>query len=153
MAMSSLSFRHASFCFMAAAVVVLGLLAGGSRAQTNQLLAGDILKTGQKISNANYTLLMQPDCNLVLYRGPPEANQAIWYSHTNGKGSGCELRLKTDGDLAIHDKDGKRISHSSTNGTIGSYILLLQRDRNIVLYGKPIWDSGTGTVRTPPTTY
>ncbi|KAH0459541.1 hypothetical protein IEQ34_012355 [Dendrobium chrysotoxum] len=147
----SLSFRHASFCFMAVAVVVLGLLAGGSTAQTtNQLLPGDILKTGQKISNANYTLLMQPDCNLVLYRG---SSEAIWYTHTNGKGSGCELRLQTDGNLAIHDKDGKLVWQSATNGTIGSYILLMQRDRNIVLYGKPIWDSGTGTVRTPPTTY
>ncbi|PKU75608.1 Mannose-specific lectin [Dendrobium catenatum] len=147
----SLSLRHASFCFMAVAVAALGLLAAGvSTAPTNQLLPGDILKTGQKISNANYTLLMQPDCNLVLYGS---SSQAIWYTHTNDKGSECELRLQTDGNLAIHDKDGKLIWQTATNGTIGNYVLLMQRDHNVVLYGKPIWDSGTGSVRVPPTTY
>ncbi|KAL0916240.1 hypothetical protein M5K25_013733 [Dendrobium thyrsiflorum] len=137
--------RHASFFyFLALFMAVCGLFAGGSMAQMSHMLSGDVLKTGQNISNPLYTLVMQPDCNLVLYSNPP--SNAVWVTQTNGKGSECELRLKTDGNLAIFDKDEKLIWETGTNGTVGHYVLLLQRDRNLVVYSVPAWDSGTGTV-------
>ncbi|KAI0504178.1 hypothetical protein KFK09_015127 [Dendrobium nobile] len=136
--------RHASFFyFLALFMAVWGLFAGGSMAQMNHMLSGDVLKTGQNISNLLYTLLMQTDCNLVLYRNP---SVAVWSTNTNGKGRECELRLKTDGNLVIYGKDEKLIWQTGTNGTVGHYVLLLQRDLNLVVYSVPAWDSGTGTV-------
>ncbi|KAK8926478.1 hypothetical protein KSP39_PZI018381 [Platanthera zijinensis] len=132
-----------SLILMAAVIVALGYFATGGAA-TNQLLSGDTLKTGENISDINYFLKMQSDCNLALYQINPE--KTVWYTQTNGKGAECVLTLGTDGNLFIRNETQSIVWETKTNGTVGSYALLLQRDRNLVIYSVPIWNSGTGIV-------
>ncbi|KAI0502079.1 hypothetical protein KFK09_017025 [Dendrobium nobile] len=137
MAAIEISFR--SSFLMAMVVITIGLLAIGGRAE-NHLLSGDKLKTGENISDANYNLKMQEDCNLVLY-GP--AGHVVWLSSTQGKGTGCELTMQTDGNLIIHDDKQKVVWETKTNGTVGYYALVIQRDRDLAIYSSPLWATKT----------
>ncbi|XP_020597196.1 mannose-specific lectin-like [Phalaenopsis equestris] len=136
--MASIVRAFRSFFLMAIVVFAVGLLATGSAAE-NHLLSGEKLKTGENISDINYSLEMQVDCNLVLYELNPK--KPVWYTHTNDKGTKCELTLTTDGNLVIEDENGKLVWESKTSGTSGNYILLLQRDRNVVIYSNRLWTS------------
>ncbi|XP_020573159.1 mannose-specific lectin-like [Phalaenopsis equestris] len=136
--MASIVRAFRSFFLMAMVVIAFSLLAT-SGAADNHLLSGDKLKTGENISDINYSLRMQRDCNLVLYQINPEKD--IWNTQTNDKGIGCELTLQTDGNLVIEDESQKLVWESKTNGTSGNYVLLLQRDRNVVIYSNPLWSS------------
>ncbi|XP_020598749.1 mannose-specific lectin-like [Phalaenopsis equestris] len=138
--MASIVRAFRSFFLMAIVAIPFSPLATLGAAY-NHLLSGDKLKTGENLSDINYSLRMQQDCNLVLYQINPE--KAIWNSQTKDKGIGCELTLQTDGDLVIEDENQKLVRGSKTNGTIGNYVLLLQRDRNVVLYSEPIWSSNS----------
>ncbi|KAK8950581.1 hypothetical protein KSP40_PGU015714 [Platanthera guangdongensis] len=132
-----------SFILMAVVIASLGYFATGGAA-TNQLLSGDTLKIGENISDTNYFLKMQLDCNLVLYQINPA--KTVWYTQTNGKGAECVLTLGTDGNLFIRNETQSIVWETKTNGTAGKYVLLLQRDRNLAIYSVPIWSSGTGVV-------
>ncbi|EFJ13669.1 hypothetical protein SELMODRAFT_121889 [Selaginella moellendorffii] len=48
-----------------------------------------------------YSLIMQLDCNLVLYF----KKNKIWDTKTNGKGINCFLRMQKDGNLVLYDKN------------------------------------------------
>lgn len=121
-------------------MIALGHFVNGGAA-LNHLLSGDTLNTGQSISEGSRSLVMQPDCNLVLYQLNPR--KPIWYTKTNGKGTNCVLKLDADGSLVIHDERQNIVWTSGTGKIIGNYVLLLQRDGNLVIYSKPIWTLGT----------
>ncbi|EFJ30683.1 hypothetical protein SELMODRAFT_19179, partial [Selaginella moellendorffii] len=80
-----------------------------------------------------YKLIMQNDCNLVLYYG----NIAKWSSRTNGKGLLCKIILQSDGNLVIYN-EVQSIWHTNTycgvEGCIVPSFLSIQNDCNIVLY-------------------
>lgn len=109
------------------------------------MFSGDTLKAGQGLTMNEYTLYMGKDCNLVLY----EDGSSVWSSGTSGKGSNCYTKLERNGYLSIYNEgilfpiavwksnDGKYFP--------GEYILVLQPDRNVVIYGEKIWNSGTGS--------
>ena len=60
-------------------------------------------------------LVMQSDCNLVLYSWPPGRSEvAVWASHSN-VGSGCSLQMQNDGNLVIYNGTGKAIWATGTN--------------------------------------
>ncbi|XP_020576869.1 mannose-specific lectin-like [Phalaenopsis equestris] len=116
------------------------LLADPSSAQTyNHLLSGERLNGGESLRSMNLQLIIQYDCNLVLY----DSNSAIWASGTGGSGSGCYLAMQNDGNLVIYDYSNRAIWASNTGRDNGYYILVLQKDRNVVIYGNPIWATGT----------
>ncbi|KAK8925799.1 Mannose-specific lectin 1 [Platanthera zijinensis] len=123
--------------FTAAAVLITlsHFVTGG--AALNHLLSGDTLNTGQSISEGRRSLVMQPDCNLVLYQLNPK--KPIWYTQTNGKGTNCVAKLETDGSLVVRDQRLNIVWTSGTGKRIGNYVLLLQWDGNMVIYGEPIW--------------
>ncbi|XP_020595627.1 mannose-specific lectin-like [Phalaenopsis equestris] len=133
--MASIARAFRSFFLLAMVAIAFSLLATLGAAY-NHLLSGDRLKTGENISDINYSLRMQRDCNLVLYQINPEKD--IWNTETKDRGIGCELTLQTDGNLVIEDEDQKLVWESKTNGTYGNYVLLLQRDRNVVIYSNPL---------------
>ncbi|PKU77101.1 mannose-specific lectin-like [Dendrobium catenatum] len=110
-------------------------------AEYNHLLVGDTLKIGEKLTEGNYNLIMQPDCNLVLYQENP--NETVWSSKTAGQGNMCAATLKTDGNFVITDKNGTVVGLTATNNTGSFYVFVLQRNRNVVLYSKAIWSSVT----------
>ncbi|MQM21089.1 hypothetical protein Taro_054122 [Colocasia esculenta] len=97
------------------------------------------LFTGQSLNVNNLALVMQSDCNLVLYRG----NSAIWSTNTNGQGSGCRVTMQRDGNLVVYNGNGKAVWASGTDRKDGNYALVLQRDGNLVLYGPSFWATGT----------
>nr|ABM74186.1 mannose-binding lectin [Monstera deliciosa] len=107
------------------------------------LLSSGTLKVGQYLSNneLNFRFIMQDDCDLVLY----DDDRRIWSSETSGKGTGCNAKLNgLTGQLIVRDNNG-RIVWSSKNRAvpIKKHILLLQPDRNVVVYTGRVWASDT----------
>ncbi|XP_078176881.1 mannose-specific lectin-like [Carex rostrata] len=109
------------------------------------LFSGDTLYGGQSLSYGNYVLTMQADCNLVLY----DNGQAVWSSGTYNLGYSCNLRMQTDGNLVIYDGSNSALWASNTGmGSQSNYVLVIQRDRNVVIYGPAIWATGSNRVGT-----
>jgi hypothetical protein len=72
----------------------------------NILTAGNYLfgNQTQYLSNSGYYLVMQPDCNLVMYQGSSLAtSHQVWQSSTGGGGSDCWLIMQTDGNLVLYN--------------------------------------------------
>nr|XP_018683631.1 PREDICTED: mannose-specific lectin-like [Musa acuminata subsp. malaccensis] len=55
--------------------------------------------------------------------------------------------MQADGNLVIYS-NGNALWASDTSRNRANYILVLQRDRNVVIYGPAIWATGTN-YRTP----
>ncbi|KAG6468556.1 mannose-specific lectin-like [Zingiber officinale] len=127
---------------MAVLVILFAvLLLLPSSMANNILYEGETLKTGQTLTEGVYTLTMQTNCNLVL----SDNGHAVWSSNTGGKGTNCYLSVQTDGNLVIYDKATNVIWSSDTWSRWGGpYILILQRNRNVVLYDSK-WSTNTYT--------
>ncbi len=117
----------------------------------NQLLAGQRLTTGQRLtsSNARFNLVMQTDGNLVLYDGTPGQNP-IWATGTwnlpNDRRP-THTDMQTDGNLVLYNDTNQAAWASNSWGPnrINPY-LELQNDGNLVIYHNgrnPLWASGT----------
>ncbi|MCO5594240.1 hypothetical protein L7F22_048267 [Adiantum nelumboides] len=110
----------------------------------------DVLAAPQAIvaQNDEFYLIMQGDCNLVLYTA---GGYPLWSSRSSkGKGSKCSLSLLADGNLVITNEKKKCVweSGSSIAANCPSvFILIMQSDGNLVIYdmlsGLPIWATGT----------
>jgi hypothetical protein len=109
------------------------------------------LATGQTLSNNSYlqsgdkryALVMQTDCNLVLY-GP--GFHPIWWSGT--RSTNCRLVNQTDGNLVIYNGANVPQWWTAGHGALapGGHFDL-QDDGNMVLYtsgNAPAWFTGTG---------
>ncbi|XP_072994862.1 mannose-specific lectin-like [Typha latifolia] len=123
---------------------ILALLAPAWSAN-NVLYSGSSLYPGQSLTEENYSFSLQMDCNLVLY----DSGNPIWESRTYGFGSGCRLDMQRDGNLVIYDAGNHAKWASRTNRRDGDYVLVLRKDRNVVIYGGALWTTGTnfrGTV-------
>ncbi|KAH7657027.1 alpha-D-mannose-specific plant lectins domain-containing protein [Dioscorea alata] len=112
------------------------------------LYPGGALGPGRSLINGNYTLVMQTDCNLVLYN----VCEAIWSSNTNGQATNCFLTFATNGNLVILNPDGNALWSNNQSGGQGNHVLVLHDDGNAVVYGRGRWDSGTNlpSSRFPP---
>ena len=120
----------------------------------NSALAADGLLPGQSIrvgealtsSDGRYTLTLQRDGNLVLYRVSPRA--PLWDSETDGDVATRAI-LQGDGNFVVYAPDRALWA----TGTDGERIAraVLQNDGNFVLYRSDrsaAWD--TGTAEPPP---
>jgi hypothetical protein len=133
---------------------VIALAFKGGIAQ-NILTAGNALLGNHThyLSNSGYYLVMQPDCNLVIYRGSSLAtSHQVWQSNTAGKGSDCWLTMQTDSDLVIYNATcggppcAPWASHSYMNANPDpSFFLILQSNGSLDIYnfqnGSPRWYS------------
>ncbi|KAG9442087.1 hypothetical protein H6P81_017941 [Aristolochia fimbriata] len=123
------------FLLAASATTVLS-----GAAVTNILYSGERLSTGQYLAYGEaYGLIMQEDCNLVLY----DYKRPVWATNTGGIGRNCYCAMQVDGNLVVYTPDGRSIWASNTGGARGNYILVLQKDRNLVIYGGALWATGT----------
>nr|QIB98743.1 lectin 3 [Arisaema heterophyllum] len=113
------------------AAVILGLLTSPISADDNILYSGDYLYPGQYLWNGDYQLILQEDCNFVLY----DRGRAVWGSGTDGRASYCYVRMQSDGNLVIYSNVGRPLWASNTDRGNGFYVLILQDDRNVVIYG------------------
>ncbi|XP_020101373.1 mannose-specific lectin-like [Ananas comosus] len=129
--------------------LVVGLLVSsavfGFCSAENILYTNDVLFGGQSLTNGNFRFTMQTDCNLVLYDG----GSAIWSSGTYRKGTGCYVKMQSDGNLVVYNGSNNALWASNTDRGRGNYVCILQRDRNVVVYGPALWATGTNRVGTP----
>jgi hypothetical protein len=106
------------------------------------LAVGELLASGQfkhDIGNA-YSLVMQPDGNLVEY----SAAGAVWSSATSGH-PGAFAALQADGNFVIYNQAGTQALWASNHFSGAVASLVVQGDGNVVEYtggGAPIWYTG-----------
>ncbi|CAK9215735.1 unnamed protein product, partial [Sphagnum troendelagicum] len=79
------------------------MLKGGSA--MNILTAGNALSQSQYLNNANYYLVLQNDCNLVLYNSSTFRNsQSIWSTNSSKQGNNfCTFQVDTGGFLSVYN--------------------------------------------------
>ncbi len=103
------------------------------------------LLKGSSLSSPSdtYTLVMQDDGNLVLYR--VKDNSPLWASYTNGQDVKGAI-MQEDGNLVVYDPNSRPLWASGTDGK-GRCFLVLQDDGNLVVYTSdkdtPVWASNT----------
>jgi hypothetical protein len=91
-------------------------------------------------ADGRFTLVMQSDSNLVLYRN---GVGALWASGTVGTGA-IRAVMQSDGNLVLYTANNTPVWASNTVG--GGSILLLQNDGNLVIYREgagAVWASNT----------
>ncbi len=109
----------------------------------NILTAGSALSGTQTqyLSSSGYYLVMQPDCNLVMYQGSTLAtSHQVWQTNTTGEGSDCFLAMQEDGNLVLHNTTlcylcAKWNSQTNTRGLPdSSFFLMLQSNGELDIY-------------------
>ncbi|KAI5059603.1 hypothetical protein GOP47_0025922 [Adiantum capillus-veneris] len=116
----------------------------------NVLLQGYLLRAGGQLVQGPYKLIMQADCNLVLYKN---GNKVLWASHTYKRGTGCYFIMQTDGNAVIYTGAKKVVYATNTYGrNDGAHYIIMQGDGNVVMYnggGRAIWSTGTYGLAAP----
>ncbi|EFJ17741.1 hypothetical protein SELMODRAFT_420647 [Selaginella moellendorffii] len=117
-------------------------------------LGSYIVRVGTLVSpNGRYKVIMQQDCNFVLYEAYLEnVNAVVWESDTFRKAKGCYINLQMDGNLVLVDSSGKQVLFASnrycpnqpncvvTAGlsvTDNGYIVIWQTDTQTELWREP----------------
>ena len=113
----------------------------------SSLYVGNTLASGQALygngqgTNCSFMAAMQPDGNLVVYRGAI----ALWNSKTNGN-PGAKATLQIDGNFVIYKANGAPAWASGTLRPHGATRLTMQGDGNLVLFdydGVALWSTNT----------
>ena len=114
---------------------------------SDRLMNGEKLERGQSLTSRNgaYTLTLQDDGNLVLAAAARPCGRPAPTARTSNA-----LRCKRTATACSTHPD-KPVWHTDTKGA-KDVRLLLQDDRNLVLYGfdGPAWASNTQTDEQPP---
>lgn len=125
------------------------------------LQATAYLRSNERLASPDnqFTLVMQDDGNLVLYRteGFGKPTHALWASGTDGQGADTFLAMQEDGNLVLYkgkpEAPTRALWQSQTPRTRASYFLNLQDDANLVVCEgtadkpkKPIWSRQTGAL-------
>ncbi|CAK9197942.1 unnamed protein product, partial [Sphagnum troendelagicum] len=99
-------------------VITISMLKGGSA--QNILMAGNALSQSQYLNNANYSLILQNDCNLVLYNDSTVTDsEAIWSTNTSNQGNNfCTFQVDTGGFLSIYNASTSSDLSHSYDGTV-----------------------------------
>src|SRR5438270_2640239 len=127
-------------CAILAIALSTGAIAGnkGNRLNGGGVLFGDAPDFLQSV-DGRYHLIMQADCNLVLYKG----NHVFWASGTQGRGRHCRAVMQGDGNFVVYTGNAPLWS-SNTQGRPTAFVTM-QDDGNAVVYqgGRPFWASNT----------
>ncbi|XP_020115016.1 mannose-specific lectin-like [Ananas comosus] len=112
-----------------------------SVAAEDMIFSGESLTAGQFLERGPYTLVMQSDCNLVLY---VNKSRALWSSQTDRKGTACRAELQSSGNLVVFSGGGGDVLWTSNSARgPNSYRLVVQGDGNVVIYGAAVWATNT----------
>ena len=138
---------HMRLLSILASVVVTIFGLGALPALARPALSPDqVLRAHDELRSphGHYRLVMQADCNLVLYEG----DRAYWSTRTVGAGRACRLVFQSDGNLVVYDGAGRPRWDSTTWGR-GGRSLVLQDDGNLVIYQgrRAIWSTNTVRIR------
>ena len=102
---------------------------------SNYLLSGEFLQQNEALVDGDDKFILQQDCDLVFYN----SGVKNWSSGTGGSYFfGCYVSLTEQGNLMIITYR-ENIWNKGPNGPIGKYILILQRDHNVLIYGPSFW--------------
>jgi hypothetical protein len=115
------------------------------------LLPRQSIRVGEalKSSDGRYTLTLQRDGNLVLYRVSPR--EPLWDSETDGDVA-MRATLQSDGNFVVYAPDNRPLWDSETDGERIARAVL-QNDGNFVLYRSDrsaAWATGTNEPPPPP---
>ncbi|CAI7640305.1 unnamed protein product [Penicillium manginii] len=103
---------------------------------------------GSRLNTNNHTM-MEGDGNVVLY-GP--GNTVVWQSYTDGRGyPPFRIVAQTDHNIVQYDRNNTpswRTGTAMTGSDLSECVLILQDDRNLVLYDpadhwKALWNTKT----------
>lgn len=95
--------------------------------------------THVSLTNNAFTLVMQGDGNLVLYRNGDGA--AVWATYTQGN-PGAFMRMQGDGNLVVYSADWRPLWATYTQNKPGAF-LFLQPDGNLVIrHPGLVWQNG-----------
>ena len=103
-----------------------------AKQRESSLYRGSQLNVGDRrwSPNGKFSLLMQDDGNLVLYR--QSDRKAIWASHTSGSGAKRAV-LQQDGNFVLYTSSNVAKWSTDSNSDPDNF-LLLQDDGNLMLY-------------------
>ena len=107
---------------------------------SDSISTGSGMYTGQYLRSGDGTkfMLLQPDCNLLVY-GP--GYNVLWATNTGGSNQSCSLWVQGDGNIVLYKND----SAVWATGTNDSNRLTIQTNGNLVAYnssGYRTWSSG-----------
>ncbi|XP_039145727.1 mannose-specific lectin-like [Dioscorea cayenensis subsp. rotundata] len=105
----------------------------------NILYGSNSLGPGQSLAYGSFKLVMQEDCNLVLY----DICNTVWATNTSGRGTNCYLSFRSNGNLVIQNSNGQTVWATNQSGGQGNYVFILQKDRNLAVYGPVTWQTKT----------
>nr|AOA49622.1 lectin [Pinellia integrifolia] len=131
--------------FLLPAILGLVILRAAAAVGTNYLLSGETLDTNGHLRNGDFDLVMQGDCNAVLYNGN-------WQSNTANKGRDCKLTLTDHGELVIKNGDGSVVFRSGSQSARGNYAFVVHPEGRLVIYGPSVfkispWSSDVNSLR------
>ena len=125
------------------------MLSHGSR---DRLLPGEGLwgPMDDAITTGRFRVVMQSDCNLVLYDFDQIfQSEVLWESNTDRQGKRCYAVMQTDGNFVVYSHpEGwpkpQAVWSSRTHGNPGAHVVI-QSDGNLVVYQgtRALWASGT----------
>ncbi|KAK1298747.1 hypothetical protein QJS10_CPB14g00723 [Acorus calamus] len=134
--------RPLSLGLLILSALLLGLFAPPCEAKNILYREDNTLYAGYSLTQGNYRLTMQIDCNLVLY----DNGEYVWSTQTSNLAHDCHATLKNDGRLVLYpDTGGNSIwDNGKPGGNLDAdYALVLQADRNVVIYGPAKWSTNT----------
>jgi hypothetical protein len=107
---------------------------------------GEGLKAGEsfKSCSGEFSLDMQTDGNLVVYRSERSGSVARWSSGT-AKSDGYVAVMQKDGNFVLYGRHSNPLWSSTTEGHSNVSELAVQDDGNLVVYAgsHPLWASNT----------
>src|SRR5437870_2884423 len=113
---------------------------------SDRLNPGASLGVGGSITSQDgrFTLTMQGDGNLVLYRS---GGPARWATGTGGR-TVSQAIMQNDGNFVMYGPGGEYIWDTGTDNHPGAW-LVVQNDGNVVIYdpsGNPLWATNTNII-------
>ncbi|PKA48586.1 Mannose-specific lectin 1 [Apostasia shenzhenica] len=123
------------FCALLSLLVLI-LPSPSAANEGNIFLTGNELLPDEQLSVPRAALVMQKDCNLVLYN-----EGSGFQSGTSGRATNCTLTLSERGQLIIKKGNGGVVWYSPVTGKLGGYAAILRPDGHVSIYGPSRWIS------------
>lgn len=122
-------------------------------AKCGELRAEASLNRGDELRSCSgeYTLMMQTDGNLVLYRGADVAANAQWATGTYGR-DGAVAVMQKDGNFVLYNSHGQEAEDalwsSKTNPNAGAFLKLEDSgELKVLLDDQALWTAEHGNIR------
>ncbi|XP_078435658.1 mannose-specific lectin-like [Wolffia australiana] len=117
--------------YLSPVFVFLFLISSSNAA--NYIYSGQFLAPGQALVAGGFALVMERDCSLTLKRSP---GITLWSSGTSPPGiNSCITRLETNGQLDIYAGPQRPVWSTPARKDIGRYVIILEADGSLVIYG------------------